>query len=111
MAKRKAIYTPTVNYEALKKLDGLILDNFLELVQKVILIDNTPFAEWTYIDEEGNAKGLKITNGRKKEFLSQIKRFAIVEFVGIKCHILTVLDENAIEELRKAKIQKHIEKI
>ena len=113
MAKKKLDYTATVDYEALKNLEGNILGNFLELVHKVILIDGKPYTEWTYIDkdEEKKVKIHKITTGRKTEFLSLIEKYAIVEFVGIKCHILTVLNEKDMEEIRKAKILKHIEKI
>jgi len=111
MARQKIKYTATVDYEALKKLEGNILANFLELVHEVILIDEKPYAEWTYIDKNGDTQIQKITNGRKTEFLSLIEKYAIVEFIGIKCHILAILDEKDIEEIRKAKIQRHIEKI
>ena len=112
MGNRKINYTATINYEALKSAEGIIFGNFSELVYKVIRIDGKPYTEWAYIDDEdGNAKPLKITTGRKTEFLSLIEKYAIVEFIGIKCHVLTVLDEKDIEEVRKAKIQRHIDKI
>lgn len=41
-----------------------------------------------------------------------IKDYAIIEFDGIKCHIVAVLDkDNVKQEMRNAELQKRIDRI
>lgn len=121
-------YNPTVDFKALKALEGTFVDSFTELVKKVILLNGIPYSNILFVGgkrvenlEEVKAKAkaenkavtienLKITNGRKKVYLKLIEDVAILEFIGIKCRVAAVLDEKSVNKalikVKKAKLQK-----
>ena len=101
----------TLNYEALKSLENSTVRSVLELVNKVILIDGKPFIEATYKNADGEDKPIKLTTGRKSDFLRKIEGFAIIEYIGNKCHIAKVFGELEREKLGEVLLQKRIEKM
>jgi len=104
-------FSTTLNYVALRGLENTTVGSFLELVGKVILIDGKPFEEATYKSADGKEQSLKLTTGRKADFIRLIEHYAIIEFIGIKCHIVKVFDESEQGELRNILLQKRIDKI
>jgi len=101
----------SLNYEALKNLENSTVRSVLELVNKVILIDGIPFGKATYKDANGNNKPIKLTTGRRNDFLRTIESHAIIKFIGIKCHIVKVFNVSHHEKLDEFLIQQQIEKM
>ena len=104
--KPRIVYQATVDYEELKKLKGTILDSFIRLVQRVILIDGIKFTEYTYENFNGKRQSLKLDVGRRKEFLRLIRQYSALEFDGIKCHVLDVYDEEEQKQVKDIHLQK-----
>jgi len=104
-------FSTALNYEALKNLENTTVGSFLELANKVILINGKSFGDATYTTAEGKEQNFKLTLGRKNDFLRLIESFAIVELIGIKCHIAKVFDKSEREELGNVLLQKRIDKM
>ncbi|MCL2577262.1 MAG: hypothetical protein FWE27_04340 [Defluviitaleaceae bacterium] len=82
-ARGKVEYeTVSLNYEALKNLQNSTVRSVFELVNKVILIDGKPFGEATYKDANDEDKPIKLTTGRRSDFLRKIESHAIIEYIG-----------------------------
>jgi hypothetical protein len=113
--RRKYEYEPSLDYDALKKLEGKLEENFTSLVKKVIKIDGKPYDKWTYTDKEGKTQIQKITTGRKTEFLHMINKYAVLEKVGNKYHIMSVVDKETDDEIKnivkKVKTKRIVDKI
>ena len=103
--------TVTLNHKALKDLESSTVGSLLELVNKVILIDGKPYKQVTYINANGKERNIKLTTGRKSDFLRLIESYAIIEFIGIKCHIVKVFDDSDREKLGEFLLQRRIEKM
>ena len=104
-------FEPTLDYGALKNLENTTVSSFLDLVKKVILVDGMPFGEVTYKDANDKVKRIKLTNGRKSDFLRLIESYAIVEFIGIKCHIVKVFDDSDRGKVGEFLVQRRIDKM
>jgi len=96
--KERISYNASVNYDVLKSLEGTTLSNCLELVKRVILIDGEPY----------DSEKIKLTTGRKNEFLRLIEYHAIVEFFGIKCHIKIVFDNDTLGTINNIQTEKRL---
>lgn len=103
--------TVSVDYGILKNLENTTVGSFLELVKKVILIDGTPFGQVKYTNANGKESSIKLTTGRKSDFLRLIESYAIIEFIGIKCHIVKVFDDADRGKLGDFLVQKRIDKM
>ena len=103
--------TVSIDYGILKNFENSTLRSFSDLVHKVILIDGKPFGQVKYINSKGKESGIKLTEGRKNDFLRLIESYAIVEFIGIKCHIVKVFDDADQRKLGDFFVQKRIDKM
>ena len=104
-------FNATLNFEALKSLENTIVGSFIELAHKVILIDGKPYDEAKYTTANGNEQNLKLTTGRKNDFMRLIEPHAIIEPVGIKYHIKKVFNDKEQETLGDVLLQKRIDKM
>ena len=104
-------YHATLNYKELKELENTTVGSFLELAEKVILIDKIPFKKATYEGADGTEKNYKVTTGRKNDFLRLIEQRAVIKPIGIKYHIVKVFAEEEQDEIGNIYLQKHIDKI
>lgn len=100
-----------IDYDALKSLEKKTMGSFLELVNKVILVDKKPFGEATYINSNGKEQHYKLTTGRKKEYTRIIEHYALLEFNGNKCYVVKVFDKSEREKLEETLLQNRIDKI
>jgi len=103
--------TITLNHKVLKDIESSTVGSLLELVKKVILIDGKPYEEFTYKNANGVKRNIKLTTGRKSDFLRLIESYAIIDFIGIKCHIVKVFDDSDREKLGEFLLQRRIEKM
>jgi len=104
-------YKATVRLEMLKELENTTVSSFTALAEKVILIDDVPFSNATYKDANGKEQKYKLTSGRKQDFLRLIEHHAIIQFIGIKCHIAKVFQDEEKEQIGNIYLQKHIDKV
>jgi hypothetical protein len=90
-AKRVRLnYTTTIDTDALKLLEKKTLGSFRALAKKVVKIDGVPFGDARYINAEGNESSYKLAGGRKEDLLREIRHNAMIEFIGMKCHVAKV---------------------
>ena len=104
-------YKATLDYGALKNLESTTVGSFLELVNKIVLIDDKPFGEVKYTNGNGKESHIKLTAGRKEDFLRLIENYAIIEFIGIKCHVMKVFENSDREKISDFLVQKRIDKM
>ena len=72
----KLEYKATLDYGVLKNLEDSTVASFLELVNKVILIDDKPFGEVTYTNGNDKESHIKLTSGKKEDFLRLIENYS-----------------------------------
>jgi hypothetical protein len=104
-------YKAAVRLDTLKELENTTVSSFTQLAEKVILIDDVPFGKAQYTDTSGEDKYYKLTTGRKADFLRLIEHHAIIQFVGIKCHIAKVFKDEEKEDIGNIYLERHKQKI
>ena len=103
--------TLSIDLEALKALENTTVSSCLELVKRVIVLDGKHFGDITYTNAKGQVKNIKLTAGRKTDYLRLIECYAEINFIGIKCHIVKVFNDSDREKLGDFFLQKRMDKM
>ena len=94
-------FDASVNYNALKELEGKSVSSFLELVRRVIVLNGEPY-------ESAN---VKFTASKKIEYTMLIEEKARLKFNGNKCFIQLVLEQDNLNDLKGFRYGRYIDRL
>ena len=94
-------YKLSINFTALKELEGTTVSSFLDLAKYVILIDGKPYDNLY----------LPLSKERKNDFKRLIEHYAVIEVIGKrKYFVKIVLSKYKREEMNELELNSQIEK-